>query len=258
MQRNERYGDDEEVLRVALHGWQTRFWTALPGIIDRFDPDKMIVDVQPAINGRETDAQGNVKSLQMPLLKDCPVIWQGGGGVTLTFPIQPGDECIVHFSSRCIDAWWALGGVQDQAELRMHNLSDGFALCGLRSLPRAFSVDTSSAQLRTDDGDAFLSVNATSKDITIQTSANINAVAEGDVSVQAVNATVQASGVASITAPSIILKNAGAALKKLCTDVFITLFNGHTHTSNSSGSQTSVPTQQASVGAHATAIVQAE
>ena len=72
------------------------------------------------------------------------------------------------------------------------------------------------------------------------------------------NVDVQAGGTATIKAPSIILKNAGTALKKLCTEVFMALYNGHTHTSTASGSQTSTPTQQAIAGTHTTNIVQAE
>jgi uncharacterized protein involved in type VI secretion and phage assembly len=71
------------------------------------------------------------------------------------------------------------------------------------------------------------------------------------------NATVQASGTATIKAASIILQNAGAALRKICTDLFVTLYNGHTHTSATAGSQTSQPTQQATT-AHTTTTVQAE
>ena len=47
-----------------------------------------------------------------------------------------GDECLVIFSERCIDAWWALGGVQPLAELRAHDYSDGFAILGVRSRAR--------------------------------------------------------------------------------------------------------------------------
>jgi phage baseplate assembly protein gpV len=94
-------------------------------------------------------------------------------------------------------------------------------------------------------------IDATAPTINITASGNITAQAGG-------NATVQAAGTATIQAPSIILKNAGAALKKLCTEVFMNLFNSHTHTSSAAGSQTSVPTQQASAGTHTTNIVQAE
>jgi len=139
-----------------MRALQARLWTALPGIVERFDAARMTVDVQPAINGRARSESGETSSVQMPMLLDCPVQWIGGGGATFTFPIAKGDECLVVFSSRCIDGWWANGGVQDSRDIRMHNLSDGFALVGVRSLPRAFNVNTSAAELRSDDGSTFV------------------------------------------------------------------------------------------------------
>ena len=177
MQRQERYTDPEETLRLAFDGAQARLWTALPGIIQEFDPVRMVCTVQPAINGIIRTPEGNYEPIQMPLLLDCPVVFQGGGGVTMTFPITEGDECLVVFGSRCIDSWWQQGGVQGQAELRMHDLSDGFVLAGVRSQPRAFDVDTSSAQLRSDDGSTLIKLDPTAQTIvlTAPSGATINA-----------------------------------------------------------------------------------
>ncbi len=36
----------------------------------------------------------------------------------------PGDEGLLHFSERSIDNWWSRGGVQEQCEMRMLDLSD--------------------------------------------------------------------------------------------------------------------------------------
>lgn len=174
MDRRERYASQEEVLRVAFHGMQSRLWVALPGIVDRFDAAKMTVDVRPAVKGRQRSKLGEWSSLRMPQLLDCPVLWQGGGGVTLTFPIAPGDECLVVFSSRCIDSWWQKGGVQDPAEPRMHNLSDGFALVGVRSRPHTFAASTTEAVLRSDDGSTFVRLNPTAQLVQITAPGGIN------------------------------------------------------------------------------------
>jgi hypothetical protein len=173
MDRRERYRNEEELQRLAFGAFQSRLWTALPGIVERFDAAKMIVDVQPTINGRARSKDGTVTSLQMPLLLDCPVLWQGGGGAIFTYPIEQGDECLVVFASRCIDAWFASGGVQDPPEFRMHNLSDGFALVGVRSQPNAFEVSTSEAVLRNDAGDAFMKFNPTAKTLAITMSGGV-------------------------------------------------------------------------------------
>ena len=239
MDRRERIGDPEESLRIALEGQQGQIWTALPGIVQSFDPAKMTVSVQPTITGTARNPDGSTREIQMPVLLDCPVLWQGGGGVSLTFPIQAGDECLVVFASRCIDAWWQLGGVRGQAEFRMHDLSDGFALVGVRSLPRAYAVSTTAAQLRSDDGAAVIEVNPTSHVINITTSASVN---------------VTSSQSANVTAPSITLGAAGQTLLAFITSAFQSLFNGHTRTSAASGSPTSAP-NQAMTGSHMTTTV---
>jgi hypothetical protein len=158
MDRRERYYDPEEMMRLAMDSKQAQIWTALPAIIQSFNPDAMTCEAQPAVNGIVRQQDGTSKEIKMPLLLDCPVFFPGGGGLTLTFPIKPGDECLVIFASRCIDAWWQQGGIKGQAELRMHDLSDGFIFAGVRSQPRKFSVDTVGAQLRTDDGATYLEI----------------------------------------------------------------------------------------------------
>lgn len=177
-----------------MEAHQTRVWTAIPGIVQAFrpgGPSGQVVDVQPSIKGKFKSPDGSTNSVNMPMLLDCPVQWQGGGGCTLTFPIKPGDECLVVFSSRCIDAWWQNGGVQEQAEFRMHDLSDGFALVGVRSVPRAFTVSTSAAQLRTDDGSAYVEINPESRKIKALTSGDIEAKASGNIVLDATNITLK-------------------------------------------------------------------
>lgn len=196
MDRRERYYDPEEMLRLAMDGKQAQIWTALPCIIKSFNPTAMTCEAQPTINGIVRQQGGTSKEVKMPLLLDCPVFFPGGGGVTLTFPIKPGDECLVIFASRCIDAWWQQGGIQGQAELRMHDLSDGFVFAGVRSQPRAFNVNTSAAQLRTDDGTAYVELDPTTKNIKALTPANVNVNAGG-------NLAATAAGEASVTAPTI-------------------------------------------------------
>lgn len=160
MLQDERIPDDPLlVLITALTGWQSNMWTALPGIIESFDPVKLTCIVQPSIQAVRRSADNVISNITLPLLLDCPVVFPMGGGFTLTMPLAAGDECLVVFASRCIDAAWQSGGVQPQAEYRMHDLSDGFVVPGWRSQPRQLSgVSTTSAQLRSDDGATFVEV----------------------------------------------------------------------------------------------------
>lgn len=167
MDRRERYDDPQVALHVALDSWQASVWTALQGIVESFDPDAMTCVIQPAHMAQVMDEQGNVTLQPLPLLLDCPVQFQGGGGCTLTFMPKKGDEALVIFASRCIDSWWQHGGVQPPAEFRMHDLSDGYALVGNRSQPRVLPDIADAAQLRSDDGSTYVEVNASASTATM-------------------------------------------------------------------------------------------
>lgn len=234
--RRERTGDLNATLQAAMEGNQANIWTSGPGRVISFNPAAMTCSVQPTIKGHVQQKDGTYLDLALPVLMDCPVLWQGGGGCTLTFPIKPNDECLVIFASRCIDSWWQQGGIQAQAELRMHDLSDGFVLCGVRCLPRAFAVDTAAVQLRTDDGTALVEINPTSKQIHAKTS--------GDI-------LVEAAGTATIKAPSVLFHNGGTP-KKLCNEDLIALYNSHTHGGGV------VPDQLGSIDTQTTTITKAE
>jgi hypothetical protein len=103
MDRRERIEDPVEGLRAALDGKQAEMWTALPGLVESFDPQAMTVAVQPAIQGMQENEAGKASAVNLPLLVDVPVVFPSGGGFTLPHPIKPGDACLVVFASRCID-----------------------------------------------------------------------------------------------------------------------------------------------------------
>ena len=184
MDRKERDENLHQTLLTAMSGNQSDLWTTLPGIIESFDHNAETCEVQPTIQILFTSPiDGSKQWKTIPLCVDCPVIFPSGGGVTLSFPIAQGDECVIFFSSRCIDAWWQQGGVQPQAALRMHDLSDGFVLVGPRSQPRVHSpaISTTEVQLRTDDGQAFVAINPTSHLVRVVTSGAASVTATGEI-----------------------------------------------------------------------------
>lgn len=165
MDRRERFDNPTVALRAALRGWQAQIWTALPGIYQGAGSagKPYTANVQPSIQGQVLDQKGNWSSVTMALCVDCPILFPGGGGFQLTFPLAKGDEGLLVFAARCIDAWWQSGGVQPQAEIRMHDLSDGFFLPGQLSQPKVPSAGFSSTnvQLKTTAGVALLDITPT-------------------------------------------------------------------------------------------------
>lgn len=205
MKQIERYDDDLQTITTAFAGLQSGLWTAIPGVIESFDNASITCTVQPAVKANVTYANGSSSSVALPLLLDCPVQFPAGGGCSLTFPVSQGDECLVVFASRCIDGWWQSGGVQDQAELRMHDLSDGFVLLGFRSQPRVIDgISLTAVQMRSDDGLAFVAIDPLSHEISVSTPGALRASASGNATLTTplltlngslqVNGTVEATG----------------------------------------------------------------
>lgn len=171
--------EDREVYDAILKGAKQSIRVSMPGVIKSFDPETVTCVVEVSIyipkpesaEGKSIDrlAQDNVF---YPLILDAPVIFPRGGGCTLTFPVSAGDECLVIFADRCIDFWWQNGGVQNGSRGRMHDYSDAFVIPGPQSQAKKISgISTTAAQLRTDDGSAFIEL-AAGGDITATTTGN--------------------------------------------------------------------------------------
>jgi hypothetical protein len=176
MDPRQRLGDMSATLDMHAIGNQSQIWTALPGIVQSFDPAKMTCEVQPSIQGVLSDPKtGAASNTNLPLLVDCPVCFPGFGDAIMTFPISAGDECLVIFASRCIDGWWQSGGVQAPLVYRMHDLSDGFVLPGGRSQVNLVGgISTSTTQLRSIDGATCVELDAAAQAITLTAPGGIN------------------------------------------------------------------------------------
>lgn len=227
--RRSLFDDKGALLRVALKGHQSSMWTALPCIVSKYNAAKMTCEAQPAIQARVRLPDDTYKWISLPMLLDCPVMFPGGGGFTLTFPVKPGDECLVIFASRCIDAWWQSGGIQVQADLRMHDLSDGFAIVGPRSQPHVLpGVSTTDVHLRSDDGTAHIGLDAAKNVVVVSPgTATVTAptiVLNGNVTI---NGTLTTTGL--ITAPDLATTVGG--LPSMATHVHVTVV-GSPFTSN--------------------------
>lgn len=177
---NERQDSPELVLKAMADSVSTDLRVACPGIIQSFDAGAVTATIQPSVKVPVRQADGAVTSVALPLLVDVPVYFPRGGGVTLTFPVTEGDECLVIFADRCIDYWWQNGGVQEPVDPRQHHLADAFALVGPQSQAKKISgISTSAAQLRTDDGAAFIELDPGSHAVTVTTPGKLTASAQG-------------------------------------------------------------------------------
>lgn len=157
--------------------------TALPGIIDSFDPATQLAAVQPAIQrifvATTVDGQ-TPEPVNLPQLINVPVVFPNAGGYALTFPVKQGDECLLVFCERSYDAWYEDGGVQPPSARRFHALSDAVAILGVNSKPNALTDHaTDSVQLRNDDATATITIDD-AQSVTIETtSGEVTCAADG-------------------------------------------------------------------------------
>lgn len=166
---NERKLDQLSIIKDAVNSELVKVQTCLPAIVVAVNFEANTVDVQPAIQATAQQADGTLQLVNYPVLQDLPIVFPSGGGCVMTFPIKENDECQVIFSSRCIDLWWQSGGIQPQFEPRKHDLSDGFAFFGGRSQPnRVDNISEDSVQIRSDDGQTFISLNPEEGKVTIE------------------------------------------------------------------------------------------
>lgn len=164
MRQNERIADSAEVFRQVLDAAQSKIWTAIPAIVESVDLAKQTISAQPAIRVLVSDEDGNITDTQLPLCVDVPLILPRAGGFSITFPIKSGDEVLLVFSSRCIDAWWQSSGVQSQPDFRMHDLSDAFAILAPTSQPKKLqNVSATNLQIRNDAGNAIIEIESSGK-----------------------------------------------------------------------------------------------
>jgi hypothetical protein len=221
-----------QLLEVHSAAHQATIWTALPAILQTFDRNKMTAEVQPAVQARVTNPDGSIVWVKLPKLVDCPVMFPSAGGFTLTFPVDPGDECLVVLASRCIDGWWQSGGVQIPPDLRMHDLSDGFVLLGGRSQPRVLSPtsSTNAVELRADNRTSYVAVDRTGK---------VTVAAQNEVAVTAGTS-------ATITAPTIVLNgnvtiNGNTGIAGTLTNNGVPVGSTHVHNKNGAAAVTLGP-----------------
>jgi len=76
----------------------------------------------------------NGTEIEYPTLDDCPVFMLYGGMASITMPISSGDGCLILFNDRCMDDWILLGDVTAPADKRIHSLSDGIVIVGIKPM----------------------------------------------------------------------------------------------------------------------------
>lgn len=142
-----------EVLNTLLEGALDDLHVSLPGKVVRYDGSKQEADVQPLIKVWHEDEAGERVVAQLPVVTGVPVVFPGGGGFLVQFPVSVGDTVLLVFSAVSLDKWLATGGGPvDPEGGGAHSLADAVAIPGLRDFKHARSQAPSGHILVGKDG----------------------------------------------------------------------------------------------------------
>lgn len=77
--------------------------TAMPGKIIAFDPVKCLASVQPVMKYKKPDGT----TIDFPQVTGVPVVFPQAAaqGVSIAFPIKPGDGCLLIVAEQSLDYW---------------------------------------------------------------------------------------------------------------------------------------------------------
>ena len=140
----------QELIKLAIEARITDVHVALPAIVQKYDPKKQVVDVQPALKKKYSD--GTVTNL--PLISNVPVQFPRSGKGYLHIPLKKNDYVLLIFCERSIDNFMLKGGVVDPEDFRKHHLADAVALAGF--WPQGSDIAGEEDKVDLANGDALV------------------------------------------------------------------------------------------------------
>ena len=148
--------------------------TIMPGTVVDYDSENNRAIIEPTFLIRlkhsvQTDA-GITNTIQLPNLRNVPVMYQGGQNMKVSFPLKAGDTGIIFFSQRSLDEWkqflinQTLPSAYSPKLSKQFHISDGiFFPCVL--LNNTFSDNTLKWSGRLNMSNDFSSMNSMLNDL---------------------------------------------------------------------------------------------
>lgn len=159
--------------------------TAMPGKVISYEYKTKKAQIQPMVDKKYTDGTTD----PMPVLNNVPVIFPLAGGASITFPVNPGDYCLLIFCERSIDNFLASGQQSPPTDPRKFDLSDGVAIMGLLPFTEESPASGNNEFLISYAGSEVKI--ASNGDVTIKTASKV---AIGTVSTEVLDVLSQALG----------------------------------------------------------------
>lgn len=150
-----------EVLQAFFDGQTADLHTMMPGKIVSYDPATQSATVAPAFL-RVYKATPN-DPVAYPNISGVPVHQLTAGGAWVKLPVTAGDNCILVFAERALDAWIANGGQVDPVEVRRFNVNDCVAICGFNPKGEALVPKGAATSLEIQNGGIYMELTAAGK-----------------------------------------------------------------------------------------------
>jgi hypothetical protein len=121
---------DHKALENILTYWQSKIKTSMPARVEKYDSDKMMVQVKPLFNHVYLDEDTDEEVIgEYPIINNVPVMFPWYGNFLITFPVAVGDNVWLDFSDRSLDKLMETDGktIIDPIDGRMHDINDAVA-----------------------------------------------------------------------------------------------------------------------------------
>ena len=238
-----RFASEYYQQREMMERAMSRINTCMPGEIVSFNSGTQTAIVQPCIQQKRID-NGAVVFQNLPQVINVPVVFPVAGGFALTFPVAPGDPCLLVFAQRSIDNWIDSGSdqppEQDIPGARHHDLTDAFAIIGTVPNPNSISAwSGSGAELRNRERDNRVTVKNDKIEI-VSGAATITINMDGTISIVAPVSMSIVTPTLTLTGDLVATGYIQDATRKMAEDRAI--YDSHTHT-DPQGGVTGTPNQ---------------
>lgn len=144
-----------DLIREAIESALLEKHQGLPAVVESFDDIKQMISVTPQIKTVHIDQDSTRIVSTLPTLQDIPVLFPGGAGFTIRWPLVKGDVVFLAFAERSLEQWKAApsGEIHEPVSNRHHALSDCIALAQLKCTGAAKASPTpTSLWLGREDG----------------------------------------------------------------------------------------------------------
>lgn len=213
-----------DAIRGAIQYQFSGMHTAMPATFVSFDASECSATVQPSVNKNYLDGS----TAELPVIYKVPVLFPVAGQASITFPINPGDYCLLVICERSLEEWKRLGINEKPIDRRKFNLSDAIAIPGLIPFTETMPTIGDGLTLRfgsstiTIGSDGQVQIDSGSQTTTISATGNITISTTGSLLVNGnAGSELRSNGTAKVNGNLIALGRSGIGGVELLEELLI-------------------------------------